>query len=75
MNLSMLSVGTKAIIDIVSAKGMLQQKLCDMGFLSGKVIEVIRLSPLSDPMEVLVEGSYIGIRKEEAAFVIVKENL
>lgn len=75
MNLSMLSIGTKAIIDIVSAKGMLQQKLCDMGFLSGKVVEVVRLSPLSDPMEVLVEGSHIGIRKEEAVFVMLKEGL
>ena len=73
MNLSMLPVGTQAMIKEVIASGMLQQKLFDMGFIAGKIVEVVRLSPLSDPMEVLIEGSHIGIRKEEASFVLIKE--
>lgn len=75
MNLGMLRVGAKAVIEEVVASGMLQQKLFDMGFIAGKIVEVVRLSPLSDPIEVLIEGAHVGIRKEEASFVVLKEGV
>lgn len=46
-------------------------RLLEMGVLPGTSIEVVRLAPLGDPMELRVRGYLLSIRKDEAARIVV----
>ncbi|HPJ25990.1 MAG TPA: FeoA family protein [Synergistaceae bacterium] len=73
MRLNELSPGTKAFVKKVHARGMISQRLRDFGFFPGVEVEVLRCSPLKDPVEFLVESNFISIRHEEAHCVEVTE--
>lgn len=69
--LSQLSVGDKRVVTAVEGEGGIHQRLLEMGVVAGKEIEVIRFAPLGDPMQVLVNGYNLLLRKSEAALVQV----
>lgn len=46
-------------------------RLLEMGLLPGTTVEVVRLAPLGDPMDLKVRGFHLSIRKHEAALVEV----
>jgi Fe2+ transport system protein FeoA len=43
-----------------------------MGLVSGSEIEVERVAPLGDPMQVRIKGYHLTLRKEEAANIQVE---
>ena len=43
-----------------------------MGCLPGETIRIDRLAPLGDPMAIIVSGSTLSIRIDEADHIIVK---
>ena len=43
-----------------------------MGIVPGEVVEVIRVAPLGDPVEIKVKGYSLSLRKEEAEAVIIE---
>ena len=48
------------------AGGVPSPRLLEMGILEGTEIEVIRLAPLGDPIEIALRGYHLSIRKSEA---------
>lgn len=50
----------------------LQSRLYALGVIPGAIIKILRLAPLGDPMQVKVGGSFISIRKSEAALIHVE---
>ena len=46
-------------------------RLLEMGLLPGTAVEVVRLAPLGDPMDLRVRGFHLSVRKQEAAHVLV----
>lgn len=72
MTLKQLKNGQEATITRVEARGILSQKLSDMGFISGRVVKMVRSAPLRDPLEVNIVGYNVGIRRDEADFVFVE---
>ncbi len=44
----------------------------EMGLLPGTRVDVVRLAPLGDPMDLRVRGFHLSIRREEAARVQVE---
>jgi len=44
----------------------------DMGVVPGTVVQVERVAPLGDPIEVILKGYHLSLRKEEAANVYVE---
>ena len=44
----------------------------DMGLLPGERLEMIRRAPMGDPLEVLVKGYHLSLRKTEARFIEVE---
>ena len=46
-------------------------RLLEMGLLPGTPVEVVRLAPLGDPMDLRVRGFHLSVRKREAARVLV----
>ncbi len=63
--------GTRATISSVSDDGPVAQRLMELGLLEGSSIEIVRIAPLGDPMEIRVEEARLSIRKSEARHIHV----
>lgn len=70
--LSELSPGESAEIVRVHAPGWFRHRLLEMGFLAGEVVTLERVAPLRDPMEFVIKGYHVSLRREEAARVVVR---
>ena len=55
----------------VRRRGIITKRLVDMGVSTGALIEVERMAPLGDPIDIKVKGYRLSLRKEEAAVIIV----
>ncbi|MCK4392882.1 ferrous iron transport protein A [Candidatus Bipolaricaulota bacterium] len=56
----------------VGGRGSVHRRLLDMGLVAGTEVEVERVAPLGDPIEVKVKGYHLTLRKEEAANIQVE---
>jgi Fe2+ transport system protein FeoA len=70
--LDQLGVGDSGIIKKVGGKGALRRRLLDMGLTSGAPVEMVRSSPLGDPIEYKVRGYRLSLRKSEAITIEVE---
>jgi len=59
------------VLEIASEPAELKSRLYSLGIIPGSVLELLRFAPLGDPMQVKVGGSFISIRKSEAAIITV----
>jgi ferrous iron transport protein A len=73
MMLDTIQSGNSAKIMKLNTSGKLKQKLLDMGFISGAVVEVVREAPLYDPMELKLHNYKISLRKSEAGLIEVQK--
>jgi len=67
-----LEKGEKGRIVKIGGKGSVHRRLLDMGLVSGSEIEMERVAPLGDPIEIKVKGYNLSLRKEEAASIQVE---
>jgi ferrous iron transport protein A len=72
VTLDQLSPGARARIVALTEGGPSAQRLYEMGFYADGEVEVVRLAPLGDPMEVRVAGYLLSLRKHEAKCVEVE---
>ena len=70
--LSELKPGEKGTIVKVQGSGALRRRLLDMGLIRGTEIEMVRKAPLGDPLEFLVKGYNLSLRKRECENVYVE---
>ncbi len=66
MTLKDLKPGDSARIENVGGEGVLRRHLLDMGMIPGTEINVVRLAPMGDPMEVRIHGYELTLRLSEA---------
>jgi Fe2+ transport system protein FeoA len=59
------------VTSVLGADG-LTQRLMEMGLIEGSTVEVIRLAPMGDPMELYLRGYHLSLRKSEAARIEVE---
>ena len=71
-NLGELSINEQGVIVKVNGRRRLRQRLMDMGFVNGAKIQSIRLAPLGDPIEFVIKGYHISLRKNEAENIIIE---
>jgi Fe2+ transport system protein FeoA len=69
--LSDLRPGDEATVVDLAAEGSIKQQLMEMGFTRGVRIRVERYAPLGDPMELVVKGYHLSLRKEECQLIII----
>jgi len=69
--LSELKPGEKGIISRVTGDRELRRRLLDMGLTRGTEITVIRRAPLGDPIEFLLKGYNLSLRKSECENIYV----
>ncbi|WP_462413403.1 FeoA family protein [Neobacillus sp. Marseille-QA0830] len=53
-------------ITSIHLDGVLRRRLLDLGFVAGADVEVVRKSPLGDPIAYRVSQTTIALRKEES---------
>jgi Fe2+ transport system protein FeoA len=69
--LSELHPGDRGVVQKVLARGSIRQRLVEMGFIRGAELRVERLAPLGDPMELVIKGYHLSLRREEGACILV----
>ena len=69
--LSELPIGTRAVVVRVQATGPIRRRLLEMGFVRGELLTVKKLAPLGDPMELVIKGYHLSLRREESACILV----
>jgi len=71
LRLDQLQVGASARIVRVNATGAIRRRLLEMGFVRGERLRVEKLAPLGDPMELVIKGYHLSLRREEGACILV----
>ncbi len=69
--LSGLQPGQKGRVARVQASAAIRQRLIDMGVLPNVEIEMERVAPFGDPIEVKLRGYHLSLRKDEADAIIL----
>jgi Fe2+ transport system protein FeoA len=72
MLLSELKEGETATVVRVGGNGLLRRRILEMGVVKGTDLFVVKYAPLKDPLELVVRGSHISLRVEEAAQIVVE---
>jgi len=65
--------GCKCIVKAVRKRAQFAKRLIEMGLGKGTIIEVERVAPLGDPIEIKVKGYHLSIRKDEARHIEVEK--
>ncbi|MBL7161063.1 MAG: ferrous iron transport protein A [Anaerolineales bacterium] len=70
--LSNLQVGERGVIAKMNFKGAARQRFLAMGLVKGETILVKRVAPLGDPIDFVIKGYHLSLRKTEASEILVE---
>lgn len=73
VSLSQIRPGHRCIVRRIRHKQTVTKRLVEMGIGRGAIIEVERVAPFGDPVEVKVRGYHLSLRQEEAGNIEVVE--
>ena len=67
-----LSPGECGRITSIGGCAEVRHRLLEMGLTRGTLVRLVRVAPLGDPVELLVRGYHLSVRKAEAASVAIE---
>ena len=67
-----LKKGDRGIISDSSSEDI-PLKLLEMGCLPGNEVELLQVAPFADPLYLNVNDSFLAIRKETAALIVIEK--
>ena len=70
--LNELTSGQKATIIAMNVEPDNAERLMEMGLLEGTDVQLVKFAPLGDPLEILVRGYHLTLRRHEAAAIVVE---
>lgn len=70
--LSDLKVGESGVIVKMDIKGKARQRFLAMGLIKGETVTVKRVAPLGDPIDFILKGYHLSLRKSEASEILVE---
>jgi Fe2+ transport system protein FeoA len=70
--LSELLPGEEARVLQIHTQGSIRKRLLEMGFVPGAHLKVEKLAPLGDPMELIIMGYHLSLRREESDCILVE---
>ena len=70
--LNELGVGQRGKIIRIKAPLNIRRRLLEMGLVPGEYVYVQGLAPLGDPVEYVVRGTHLSLRRKDAANIIVE---
>ena len=68
-----LEIGTQARVTRVNGNNAVTKRLMEMGVVPGVKVKVIKSAPFGDPIQILVRGYNLAMRKSEADAIEVSE--
>ncbi len=71
--LSQLAPRSKARIVRVGGEPCFRRRLMELGLVPGTDVQIVRVAPLGDPIELSVRGSRLSIRRSEAELLAVAQ--
>jgi ferrous iron transport protein A len=72
MTFAELEPGAMAEVTHVGGRGSFRRRLLELGILPGSRLQMVGVAPFGDPLELLVRGASLSIRRAEAELVEVK---
>ena len=72
LTLDKIDIGQSAHIQAVNGEGQRRQHFLDMGLIPDADIKLVKYAPLGDPMEVMIHGYSLTLRKADAALIEVE---
>jgi Fe2+ transport system protein FeoA len=63
--------GDRVVVTKILGHGAFRRRLLEMGFLPGAEVEVVKYAPLRDPIEFILKGYHVSLRRDEAEKVLV----
>jgi ferrous iron transport protein A len=70
--LAQLAPGDRGKVLKVAGDPDAARRLMEMGLMRGTTVEVVRMAPLGDPLEVKVRGFMLTLRRAEAEHIEVE---
>lgn len=67
-----IQVGGRAKVVKIHGEGATKRRIMDMGITKGVVVGVRKLAPLGDPMQLMVRGYDLSLRKADAELIEVE---
>ncbi|WP_042679271.1 FeoA family protein [Anaerosalibacter massiliensis] len=71
-SLNEMPLGSKTTVVSISKEASVRRRLMDMGVVPGVEVEIKGKAPLGDPIEILLRGYKLTLRKNEASNIFVK---
>jgi len=69
-----LKVGQEYRVQNLTADSTIKKRLLDMGIVPGLIIKVEKVAPLGDPIDIIVRGYHLTLRREEISAISLVEN-
>jgi len=71
--LKQAAIGETVRVIKLHGEGAIKRRIMDMGITKGVEIFVRKVAPLGDPIEVMVRGYELSLRKDDAEMIEVEE--
>lgn len=63
--------GDRGIVIQVCGDPDFRLRMMEMGFVKGAVVSVVKFAPLSDPMELVIKGYHVSVRRDQAIDILM----
>ena len=64
--------GTTVTVKKLNGEGAVKRRIMDMGITKGCSVFVRKVAPRGDPVEVMVRGYELSLRKQDAELIVVE---
>ncbi len=75
ISLDKLPIGQSAVVKTVGGEGARRQHFLDMGVIPDATVKLVKYAPMGDPMELLIHGYSLTLRKADAALIQVEPGM
>jgi ferrous iron transport protein A len=67
-----MAIGDRGLIERLDLDHVAAQRMMAVGLLPGKDLELVRVAPLGDPIQLRTGGRALSVRKNDARALLVK---
>lgn len=67
-----VKIGETVVVKKLHGEGAIKRRIMDMGITKGAEINVRKVAPLGDPIEITVRGYELSLRKADADLIEVE---
>ena len=72
ITLKELKTGEEGVIKKVGCDASIRARLLAMGLVPGERVKVAKIAPMGDPMDIIIKGYHLSLRKDEAKCIEVE---